>query len=916
MDPVATVLSALAAPGQQERLLRLHTPLGPDVLVAETLDGRESVDGGGFHFEVSALSANAGLPLDDLLCQPVLLELLTAESRTTLRPFHGHVTAFERLGSNGGLARYRLTIEPWLALLGQRVDSYVFQDLSVVEIVESVFADYAEQGALAPAWRWELADRRVYAKRSLTTQYEETDLAFVQRLLAEEGIYVWFAHAGDAGSECLGSHTLVLSDHNHAFAELGTVRYHRTDVTEQQDSVQQWVRSCRWRPTTLSRASWDYRSRSLRPAGADATPLGDIGAEDVDTAGPYGWQDSTRGQRRAQQQLDAQQVAAQTIQGQGSWRQLAPGTRFGLRQHASVAADARFLCLQVRHQARNNLGADVFDALEQSLGAVAVAGAPLPPALAGLGGGYAPAQDAAEVAFYRNQFTALPATATYRPQTEDGHGVRLHPKPTVAGTLSAIVVSDGDPVQSDRDHRIKVQFPFQRGADASSALAHPGGEDNAPGSAPGSASAWTWVRVMTPWAGDNWGGVVLPRKGQEVLVGFLEGDIDRPVVIGSVYNGRGQADAAHNQVGGGGAAATGNAPAWFQGNAHGAVFTGFKSQALAQSQDGTGGYQQLRLDDTPGQGRAQLSTTQHASTLTLGHLKGGSDNLREGERGYGVELSTQAYGAVRAGQGLLLSSEPGQQQLAASQALAQLAQGEQLLQGLADAARQQQAQLPNDPDRLPAQDGLKTLQASLKATQGGSADGQAPGWSRPALLGSGSAGVMSLTPADQVWVSGTQTTLLAGTALNWASQAQLVLAVAGGLVLYTQGSAPVAGSPNQERGIALHAAQGTLSARAHKNLAKLAAKTQVRIVSTTADVQIAAPTKHLLATAAGAYIKLDGDDIELGAPGTIEFKGGNRVWTGPQGGSVSTEIPKGNFKGCEPSVMNALARYDATAKIE
>uniref|UniRef100_UPI000D56023F type VI secretion system Vgr family protein n=4 Tax=Xanthomonas fragariae TaxID=48664 RepID=UPI000D56023F len=536
----------------------------------------------------------------------------------------------------------------------------------------------------------------------------------------------------------------------------------------------------------------------------------------------------------------------------------------------------------------------------------------LRPALAGLSRGYAVPQDEAAVAFYRNQFTAIPATATYRPQTEDGHGVRLHPKPTVAGTLSAIVVSDGDPVQSDRDHRIKVQFPFQRGADASSALAHPGGEDNAPGS----ASAWTWVRVMTPWAGDNWGGVVLPRKGQEVLVGFLEGDIDRPVVIGSVYNGRGQDEAAHNQVGGGGAGATGNAPAWFQGNAHGAVFTGFKSQALAQSQDGTGGYQQLRLDDTPGQGRAQLSTTQHASTLTLGHLKGGSDNLREGERGYGAELSTQAYGAVRAGQGLLLSSAAGQQQLAASEALAQLEQGEQLLQGLAEAARQQQAQLPNDPDRLPAQDGLKTLQASLKATQGGSADGQAPGWSRPALLGSGSAGVMSLTPADQVWVSGTQTTLLAGTALNWASQAQLVLAVAGGLVLYTQGSAPVAGSPNQERGIALHAAQGTLSARAHKNLAKLAAKTQVRIVSTTADVQIAAPTKHLLATAAGAYIKLEGDDIELGAPGTVEFKGGQQVWTGPQGVSAGASAPSSALKLCDFKTRTADAGGDAIVLIQ
>ncbi|AZB52571.1 type VI secretion system tip protein VgrG [Xanthomonas campestris] len=715
-------------------------------------------------------------------------------------------------------------------------------------------------------------------------------------------------HTGAADSDTRGTHTLVLSDHNAAFAALGTVRYHRHDATEQQDSVQQWSPARRWRTARLSRASWDYRSRSLRPAGAEATPLGDIDAADVDTAGPYGWQDSTRGQRRAQQQLDAQQVAAQTIEGQGTWRQLAPGKRFALSQHAGVAADAAFLCLQVRHQARNNLGAEVFDALEQALGAVAVAGAPLPPALAGLSGGDAPAQDDAEVEFYRNQFTALPATATYRPQTEDGHGVRLHPTPTVAGTLSAIVVSDGDPVQSDRDHRIKVQFPFQRGADASSALAHPAGEDNAPGS----ASAWTWVRVMTPWAGDNWGGVVLPRKGQEVLVGFLEGDIDRPVVIGSVYNGRGQADAAHNQVGGGGAGATGNAPAWFQGNAHGAVFTGFKSQALAQSQDGTGGYQQLRLDDTPGQGRAQLSTTQHASTLTLGHLKGGRDNLREGERGFGVDLSTQAYGAVRAGQGLLLSSEPGQQQLAASQALSQLEQGEQLLQALADAARQQQAQLPDEPDTLPAQDGLKTLQASLKATQSGSAasqlqggDGQAPGWSSPALLGSGSAGVMSLTPADQVWVSGTQTTLLAGTALNWASQAQLVLAVAGGLVLYTQGGDPVAGSPNQERGIALHAAQGTLSARAHRNQAKIAAKTQVKLVSTTADVQLAAPTKHLLATAAGAYIKLDGDDIELGAPGTIEFKGGHRVWTGPQGASMSPVMPSASHKLCEYTALAA-----------
>ena len=160
----------------------------------------------------------------------------------------------------------------------------------------------------------------------------------------------------------------------------------------------------------------------------------------------------------------------------------------------------------------------------------------------------------------------------------------------------------------------------------------------------------------------------------------------------AVYAGRGQADAAHNQIASGGANATGNASAWFEGNDHASVFTGFKSQALGESQSGTGGYHQLRLDDTPGQGRAELSTTQHASTLALGHLKGGTDNVREAECGFGIGLSTQAYGAVRAGQGLLLtSSEAGDTQLAADTALAQLQQGDELMASLVDVARAQKA---------------------------------------------------------------------------------------------------------------------------------------------------------------------------------------------------------------------------------
>ncbi len=915
MDALVQMQTLLSgAPAQGGRLLQLHTPLGKDILVAETLSGTERLDGGGFRLSLSALSADSGLDAAALLGRPVLLELRTDAG--TMRPFHGHVAAFELLGSNGGLARYGLVIEPWLALLRLRVDSYAFQDKSVVEIIEDVFADYAEAGALAPAWRWDLRDRSVYPTRSLTTQYDENDFDFIQRLLAEEGIAYWFEHEGDPSGDALGRHTLVLADHNDAFADAGRVRYHRLDATEAEDSIQAWRATRRAQVARLSRASWDYRSLGLRPAAAEGEDVSGLGVEDDDTAGPYAWHDAADGERKARQQLEALQVHQQTFDGSGSWRGLQPGARFELAQHPGHAGDdARFACLQVVHEARNNLGAEIIERSEAELGAPLAApaiaralhasGTPDALELPAFGSSSEGAADNLDLGegFYRNRFLAIPAATPYRPQTVDGHGRRRHPRPVITGTQTAIVVGDGGPVLTDRDHRIKLQFHWQRGGNASSGQDHPGGDDNAPAS----EAAWTWVRVATPWAGDNWGGVMVPRVGQEVVVAFLEGDIDRPVVIGSVYNGAGNADAPHNRIGSGNARATGNAPAWFDGNEHAAVYAGLKSQALSDSQSGSGGYQQLRLDDTPGQGRAQASTTQQQTTLTLGHLKGGQDNVRGAERGYGAELSTQASGALRAGSGLLLTTEPGSLQLAAPVANQQLGQGEQLLQTLADTAKSQQAHLEGDPDELPAQESLKGLQETLQATQSGSApgngieggEGEVPGWSAPALLGSSPAGIVSLTPADQAWISGTQTVLTAERDVNWLSQGETVMLVAEGAVLFTHGGEAPADKPHKERGIALHAAQGKVSARAHKNVAKVAAKTSVIIASTQADIELSAPNKHVLLTAAGAYLKLEGDNIELGAPGTIEFKAVKKELTTPQAANGQVELPEGRFESCE-----------------
>jgi len=195
---------------------------------------------------------------------------------------------------------------------------------------------------------------------------------------------------------------------------------------------------------------------------------------------------------------------------------------------------------------------------------------------------------------------------------------------------------------------------------------------------------------------------------------------------------------------------------------------------------------------------------------------------------------------------------------------------------------------------------LTGLQETLQAVHSGSAasasainstgtdsaggQGQAPGWSSPAIIVSNPDGIAAVTPADQVWVSGTETTVSADNELHWLSQGETVLSVAGGIALYTQGSDAPGGKPNQETGIALHAAQGPVSARAHNNLARVAAQVSVTIASTQADVSVAA-SKHILASAAGAYLRMEGGNIELGAPGTIEFKASRKEWTGPKNNS-------------------------------
>lgn len=437
------------------------------------------------------------------------------------------------------------------------------------------------------------------------------------------------------------------------------------------DSIDTWRSQRRWQTNGIATSSWDYRQINSRPISSISNANNSSDSLELiaqDAPGAYRYPSRDQGQRIADSQLQAIEAHNKQFTGAGTVRTLAPGTTFSLSGQAEhdqgSMDDKSFLILRVVHQGRNNLSADLQAQVKHCLGHLA--------------------QDEqnenddefnerkhantnnnGERPLYRNSIEAIRASIPYKSRAQ------RQPKPRIRGQQTAIVVGPvGHVIYTDRDHRIKVQFHWQRGTaqnHSHSRLAHPQPDGHT--GAPGNEQSGTWVRVsasLAPIAGANWGSHTIPRIGQEVLIDFIEGDIDRPVVTGSLYNGQGKANAQHNHIANGSGGATGNAPAWFpgdkDGHAHPASLSGIKTQAMNQSQQGTGGYNQLVFDDSPGQSRTSLQqhATAHQGTaeLNLGHLRHQSDNQRLNKTGYGAELKTRHSAAILQGKRKVVDLNP------------------------------------------------------------------------------------------------------------------------------------------------------------------------------------------------------------------------------------------------------------------
>jgi type VI secretion system secreted protein VgrG len=433
------------------------TPLGADKLLLDRFQGEERISAP-FLFTVDLLSEDEAVKPADVLRKSATLSFVLPDGSE--RTVNGLVRRFAQLGQRDQLTYYRAEVVPWLWFLSLAHDIRIFQNMSVLEIVEAVFK---AQGFTD----FDIECSRSYPQREYCVQYRESNLNFVSRLLEEEGIFYFFRHTSS-------SHVLVLADDNDAVEPSpggGEARL-SGEPLDDEDVVLTLADEHAVHIGKVTLTDYDYLQPSLN---LQQTVAGETGEEAYDFPGLYAA--PADGDRYALIRLQQQEAQARVLSGEGTMRAFGAGSRFKLVGHYRRDVNAEYLLTAVRHR--------------------------------GQAGSYRAWED--RKPHYENSFTAIPFGVPFRPACEAV-------KPTVRGSQTALVVGpSGEEIWVDSHARVKVQFHWDR----------EGGKDE---------NSSCWVRVASSWAGKAWGWIQIPRIGQEVIVDFLEGDADRPIITGRVYN--------------------------------------------------------------------------------------------------------------------------------------------------------------------------------------------------------------------------------------------------------------------------------------------------------------------------------------------------------------------------------------------
>ena len=875
--------------------------------------------------DIIALSTSAHIALASLLGQPASLHVSLADGTRT--QFSGHISEAAMLGSDGGLARYRLRLTPWLWLLTQVRNSRVWQDKSVMAIVDEIFSAYA------PHARWRWSDEtgpfmQGAGERSYCCQYRESDFDFIHRLLSEEGLAwrfeqqeseQWLVLFADSSQACA-------TPEDASSAQAGGLRFQAARVGEPGDTVQALFSRRSLHVGLSTVLSYDYKAKKAVAASVPSTlALGGKHApmlESYDVPGQYWYANAAQARRYAELQMQSREARAQLWQARSTVRTLCAGSRFTLTQgplqQAGDAAPA-YVVLRVASVGINNLPSAAADGLAELFGPVPQL---LEESMPQLGRGlldFHAVIAQAQASGYANGIEMIAASTPWRPSGEDGDA-RQHARPTAPGSQSAIVVGAdggvsagaGGEIHCDKLGRVRIRFHWQQ-----------------------DGSATCWVRVAQRSAGGGMGSQFLPRIGQEVLVQFLENDIDRPIIVGALYNGQGEGGAAPTPGGVAGNAtdaavfepardhapsaqgnlAGGNSPVWHgaaggsTGHRNGAAQWGIRSKEFGAAGSGAG-YNQLLFDDTDQQGRIQLKSSHAASELNLGHLIHAADNYRGSLRGTGVELRTEDYGAVRAGAGLLISSylvnhdaqardpagdnAPGMVLLKQAAKLGEtfsaaavthktVAYASHLGPAKADASVLDEKAAPlkaflTTASGMLSQDNTAAAKSDAASKPTSPGDDKLPHSSDAIIAIAARAGLGVLAGQDIQLANGETVSLMSGLDTQFVGGGQL--RVHSGQAIGALGGVVKAGENNT--GLQLIAAKQAVEFEAQADVLNVQAREEVNIVSAAAHIDWAAAKSIRLSTAGGANITIEGGNITIQCPGKITVHAGKKSFIGPE----------------------------------
>jgi type VI secretion system secreted protein VgrG len=793
---------------QYNRILSLSFPNNDapaSQFVVNKIDATESLSRD-FEFTVELLSDQASVALKEM--QGKLLTIKLVRRDGSLRYFSGYVFSFRRRHSDGGITFYEAKLGPWLKFLSLRKDNYLFHGKTLRDQTERIFRDYGTY----PQWDWRVSGDDPAMTNAC--QFDETDFNYLSRRWEAAGWYYWYEH--DAG----GHKLIVSSDSTQAPALDGDVevRFHGEGGASEEDAIDRWSPARQLMPASFALNGFDFKNP--RPSSIALPTLNQQGdvpeIEAYEYAGAYGFKNAKDGDAQCRTRLEEIEAVAKYVEAEGNDRFLMPGRWFQLVDHfnynaygrSSEAGKDEFLILSVRHIATNNY-----------------------------------LQEEDQKTLYRNWLTCTRKNVPWRP------GRNFNSTNTrILAPQTAIVVgpSGPDSIHTDEYGRVRVQFHWDR----------EGGNDE---------RSSAWIRVSSSWAGAELGAAATPRIGTEVIVQWLDGCPDRPIITGAVFNER-------------------NMPPWAVPTQQ--ALTGFRSRELAPNAGNSpaGRSNHLILDDTNEQIQAQLKSDHLHSQLSLGYIKRIENNRgRTDARGEGWELRTDGHGVVRAARGMLITTEarkdargPIKDMEETSDRLAKAAEQHQ---ALAQAAQTNGAQEAGDSQGNVA-DALQEENDSIRGANGNPKD--FPELAKPHLVISSPAGLVTTATADTHIASDRHTAITTGKSLSLAAGTNIFASVRQAFRLFVH-----------QAGIKMVAAAGDIDVQALSNSIKVLAK--LDIIQSANRITISAK-EELVINGGGSFAKFAAGSIELGTSGTFTAHAATHSLPGPKTLSVNNALIAANIE--------------------